>query len=197
MAPASQTEPDPAGLPRRAILFIQPTTKELIMETTYKNTHNDSFDTALAFLECRAREAGLTDFTLDKAFTYTETQVNDVEGIPVETVLFEHTASGRSIGIEVDKGEAISVWVSDKYGEWIDDGTDADKIRKNPKAWFKKTLLPKKYRATASINYCIDVECEAYDEDEAREKLEEQAYETYQTADVDGVDAVIEAIDEV
>lgn len=167
------------------------------MQTTYNYTHNDVFDTALSFLECRAREAKLTDFVLDKAFTYTETQINDVEGDPVETVLFEHTASGRTIGIEVHNGTAISVWVSDKYGDWIDEGTDADKIRKNPKNWFKKTLLPKKYSATASINYCIDVECEAYDEEEAREKLEEAAYENYLTAQIDGVDATIDDIDEV
>lgn len=164
------------------------------MQTTYKNTHNDAFDTALAFLECRAREAEVTNFVLDKAFTYTETQLNDIEGNPIETVLFEHKKSGRNIGIEVCNGTAISVWVADRYGEWIDDGTDADKIRKKPKDWFKKTLLPKKYSASASINYTIDVECVAYDEDEAREKLEEAAYENYLTAKTDGVDATIEDI---
>ena len=166
------------------------------MQTTYKNTHNDAFDTALAFLECRAREAGLTDFALDKAFTYTETQVNDIEGNPIETVLFEHTKSGRNIGIEVCNGAAISIWVSDKYGEWIDEGTDADQIRQNSKDWFKKTLMPKKYSASASINYTIEVECVAYDEDEAREKLEEAAYDNYLTAKIDGVDATIEDINE-
>ena len=117
------------------------------METTYKDTHNDTFDTAVAFLECRAREAGLTDFELGKEFTYEETQVNDVEGYPIETVLFNHTKSGRTIGVEVDKGEATSVWVADKYGEWVDEGTDAADIRQEPKAWFAKTLLPKKYSA--------------------------------------------------
>ena len=60
----------------------------------------------------------------------------------------------------------------------------------------KKPLTLKKYSALASINFTIEVECEAYDEDEAREKLEEIAYNTYLTADHDGVDATIEDINE-
>jgi hypothetical protein len=164
------------------------------METKYKDTHNDNFDTAVAFLECRAREAGLTDFELDKVFTYVETQVTDVDGYPIETVLFDHIPSHRTIGVEVDKGEAVSVWVSNQYGEWVDDGTDADDVRRDPKAWFVKTLLPKKYTATATVHFSFEVECEAYDIEEANELLEQTAYDTYQSADVNGVDATVDCI---
>lgn len=164
----------------------------------YKRT-DGTFDTALAFLECRAREAGLKDFTLGQAFTYNETQQTDTDGYITETVLFDHLASGRTIGIEVDSGPdcVTSVWVSDRNGGWIDDGTDADKIRQDPKAWFTKTLLPKKYTATATVHFSFDVECEAYDLEEANELLEQAAYENYLTAKTNGVDASVEGIKEV
>jgi hypothetical protein len=111
-------------------------------------------------------------------------------------VLFDHTKSGRTIGVEVHHGEAISVWVCDKYGAWVDEGTDAAEIRRDPKAWFTKTLLPKKYSAYVDINFSIECEVEAYDKDEARDLLVEKAYATYQTAQVDGVDATVDEINE-
>ena len=166
------------------------------METKYKDTHNDNFDTAVAFLECRAREAGLTDFELDKVFTYVETQVTDVEGYPIETVLFDHIPSHRTIGVEVDKGEAVSVWVSNQYGEWVDDGTDADDVRRDPKAWFEKTLLPKKYTATVDISFSMEVTVEAYNKDDAKELAREEAERNYLTAKIDGVDSLVSDIEE-
>lgn len=163
----------------------------------YKRT-DSTFDTALAFLECRAREAGLTDFTLDQAFTYNETQQTDTDGYITETVLFDHLASGRTIGIEVDSGPdcVTSVWVSDRNGDWIDDGTNANKIRQDPKAWFTKTLLPKKYTATVDISFSMDVTVEAYDEDTAKELARGEAERTYLTAKVEGVDSSVSNIEE-
>lgn len=110
-------------------------------DITYKDNHSDTFDTALAFLECRAREAGLKDFSLDKAFTYNETQQNELDdGYTTETVLFDHVSGKRTFGLEVDDGEVTSVWVSGEDGEWVDEGKDADDIRRVPKSWFDKVL---------------------------------------------------------
>lgn len=163
----------------------------------YKRTDR-TFDTALAFLECRAHEAGLTDFTLDKAFTYNETQQSDIDGYITETVLFDHIASGHTIGIEVDSGPDIvtSVWVTDRNGDWLDEGTDAVKVRQDPKSWFAKTLLPKKYTATVDISFSMDVSVEAYDEDSARELARGKAENTYLTAQVDSVDSSVSSIEE-
>lgn len=162
------------------------------MSVIYNNTNNATFETANAFLECRAREAGLKDFELDKAYTYLNTEVIS-EGHTIECVYFEHTASRRSIGVTVKNGEATKLGVYDTNGDTLGEA-DASDLRKNPKKFFKKTLTPKKYSASASINFTIEVECLAYDEDEAREKLEEAAYENYLTAEPDGVDATIEDI---
>jgi len=163
----------------------------------YKRT-DGTFDTALAFLECRAREAGLTDFTLGQAFTYNETQQTEIDGYTTETVLFDHLASGHTIGIEVDPGPdtVTSVWVADRNGEWLDDGTDADKIRQDPKTWFTKTLLPKKYTATVNISFSVDVTVEAYDEDTAKELAREKAEKSYLTAKADGADSSVSNIEE-
>lgn len=163
----------------------------------YKRT-DSTFDTALAFLECRAREAGLTDFTLDKAFTYNETQQSDIDGYITETVLFDHIASGHTIGIEVDSGPDIvtSVWVADRNGDWLDDGTDAAKVRQDPKTWFAKTLMPKKYTATVDISFSMEVSVEAYDEDVAKDLAREKAEKTYMTAKVDSVDSSVSDIKE-
>lgn len=110
-------------------------------EITYKDNHSDTFDTALAFLECRAREAGLKDFSLDKAFTYNETQQNELDdGFFSETVLFDHVSGKRTFGLEVYKDEVTSVWVSDDDGDFVDEGTDANHIRNDPKSWFDKVL---------------------------------------------------------
>ena len=164
------------------------------MSVIYKNIHNATFDTANAFLECRAREAGLKDFEFDKAYTYLNTEVIS-EGQTIECVYFEHKSSRRSIGVTVEDGEATKVMVFDTNGDCLNVTlSNADKIRKNPKDFFKKTLTPKKYSAEASINFTIEVECVAYDEDEAREKLTEAAYANYLTAKTDGVDATIEDI---
>jgi len=166
------------------------------MSVIYKNIHNATFDTANAFLECRAREAGIKNFEFDKAYTYLNTEVIS-EGHTVECVYFEHKASLRNICVTVQDGEVTKVMVFDTNGDCLNVTlSNASKIRKNPKNFFKKTLTPKKYSASASINYTIEVECVAYDEDEAREKLEEAAYNTYLTADHDGVDATIEDINE-
>jgi hypothetical protein len=166
------------------------------MSVIYKNIHNATFDTANAFLECRAREAGRQNFEFDKAYTYLNTEVVS-EGKTIECVYFEHKASRRSIGVTVEDGEVTKVLVYDTNGDCLNVKlSSADKIRNNPKDFFKQTLTPKKYSASASSNFTIDVECEAYDEDEAREKLEEAAYNTYLTADHDGVDATIEDINE-
>ncbi len=164
------------------------------MSVIYKNIHNATFDTANAFLECRAREAGLKDFEFEKAYTYLNTEVIS-EGKTIECVYFEHKASRRSIGVTIEDGEVTKVMVYDTNGDCLNVKLNsADNIRKNPKDFFKQTLTPKKYSASASINYTIEVECVAYDKDEAREKLEEAAYDTYLTAKVDGVDATIEDI---
>ena len=162
------------------------------MSVIYKNIHNATFDTANAFLECRAREAGLKNFEFDKAYTYLNTEVIS-EGHTIECVYFEHKASRRSIGVTVEDGEVTKLDVYDTNGDILG-AADASALRKNPKNFFKKTLTPKKYSASASINFTIEVECLAYDEDEAREKLEEAAYENYLTAEPDGVDATIEDI---
>lgn len=164
------------------------------MSVIYKNIHNATFDTANAFLECRAREAGLKDFEFDKAYTYLSTEVIS-EGKTIECVYFEHKASRRSIGVTVEDGDVTKVMVYDTNGDHLG-AAAASAMRKNPKDLFKKTLTPKKYSASASINFTIEVECEAYDEDDAREKLTEAAYETYLTAQTDGVDATIEDINE-
>ncbi len=162
---------------------------------TYKK-NNQSFDTAVGFLECRAHEAGLTDFTLNQAFMYNETQQTDTDGYITETVLFDHLASGRTIGIEVDKDMVSSVWVAD-HGNWIDEGTDADDIRRNPRAWFARTLLPKKYAVTVDISFSMDVSVDAYDEDTAKELARGEAERTYLIAKVDGVDSTVSGIEEV
>ena len=162
------------------------------MSAIYNNIHNATFDTANAFLECRAREAGLKNFEFDKAYTYLNTEVIS-EGQTTECVYFEHKASRRSIGVTVEDGEATKLAVYDTNGDTLG-AADARTIRKNPKEFFKKTLTPKKYSAEASINFTIEVECVAYDEDEAREKLTEAAYANYLTAKTDGVDATIEDI---
>lgn len=163
---------------------------------TIKHKRSESTFEAIAFLECRAREAGLTDFTFGQAFTFNETQQTDTDGYITETVLFDHLASGYTIGIEVDPGPdcVTSVWVSDRNGDWIDEGTDADNIRQDPKSWFTKTLLPKKYTATATVHFSFDVECEAYNLEDANKLLEQAAYETYLTAKTNGVDASVEGI---
>ena len=110
-------------------------------EISYKDNHSDTFDTALAFLECRAREAGLKDFSLDKAFTYNETQQNELDdGFVSETVLFDHVSGKRTFGLEVFKDEVTSVWVSDDNGDFVDEGTDVSNIRNDPKSWFDKVL---------------------------------------------------------
>ena len=162
------------------------------MSVIYKNIHNATFDTANAFLECRAREAGLKNFEFDKAYTYLNTEVVS-EGKTIEVVNFEHKASRRSICVTVEDGEVTKVMVFDTNGDHLG-AADASDLRKDSKKFFKKTLTPKKYSASASINFTIEVECLAYDEDEAREKLEEAAYENYLTAEPDGVDATIEDI---
>lgn len=164
------------------------------MSVIYKNTHNATFDTANAFIECRAHEAGLKNFELDKAYTYLNTEVIS-EGYTIECVYFEHKASLRSISVTVEDGEVVKLAVFDQNGDCLG-AAEASAIRKNPKDFFKKTLAPKKYSALASINYTIEVKCMAYDEDEAREKLTEAAYENYLTAQTDGVDATIEDINE-
>lgn len=164
------------------------------MSVIYTNTHNATFDTANAFLECRAREAGLKDFEFDKAYTYLNTEVIS-EGHTIECVYFEHKLSRRSISVTVKDGEAVKMSVFDTNGDCLA-SADASALRKNPKDLFKKSLTPKKYSASASINFSIEVECVAYDEDEAREKLTEAAYTNYLTAQTDGVDATIEDINE-
>ena len=162
------------------------------MSVIYKNIHNATFDTANAFLECRAREAGLKNFEFDKAYTYLNTEVIS-EGHTIECVYFEHKASRRSIGVTIEDGEVTKLAVYDTTGDTLG-VADASDLRKDSKKFFKKTLTPKKYSASASINFTIEVECVAYDEDEAREKLTEAAYDTYLTAKTDGVDATIEDI---
>lgn len=162
------------------------------MSVIYKNTHNATFDTANAFLECRAREAGLKNFEFDKAYTYLNTEVIS-EGNQIECVYFEHKASLRSIGVTVDDDEVTKLDVYDTNGDLLG-ADDASAIRKNPKNFFQKTLMPKKYSASANINFTIEVECVAYDEDEAHKKLTEAAYANYLTAHTDGVDATIEDI---
>ncbi len=162
------------------------------MSCIYKNTHNATFDTANAFIECRAREAGLKNFELDKAYTYLNTEVIS-ESKTIEVVNFEHKASRRSICVTVEDDEAVKLAVFDTNGDHLG-AADASALRKNPKDLFKKTLTPKKYSASASINFTIEGECMAYDEDEAREKLTEAAYNNYLTAQPDGVDATIEDI---
>ena len=162
------------------------------MSVIYKNIHNATFDTANAFLECRAREAGLKNFEFDKAYTYLNTEVIS-EGHTIECVYFEHKASRRCIGVTIEDGEVTKLAVYDTTGDTLG-VADASDLRKDSKKFFKKTLTPKKYSASASINFTIEVECLAYDEDEAREKLEEAAYENYLTAEPDGVDATIEDI---
>ena len=164
------------------------------MSVIYQNTNNATFETANAFLECRARDAGLKDFELDKAYTYLNTEVNS-EGKTIECVNFEHKDSRRCISVTVEDGEAVKLSVFDTNGDHLATA-DASVLRKNPKDLFKKTLTPKKYSAEASINFTIEVECMAYDEDDAREKLTEAAYNNYLTAQPDGVDAVIEDINE-
>ena len=164
------------------------------MSVIYNNIHNATFDTANAFLECRAREAGLKNFEFDKAYTYLNTEVIS-EGKTIECVYFEHKASRRSIGVTVEDDEVTKLAVYDTNGDTLG-AADARDIRKDAKKFFKKTLTPKKYSAEASINFNIEVECVAYDEDEAREKLTEAAYANYLTAKPDGVDATIEDINE-
>jgi hypothetical protein len=164
------------------------------MSVIYNNTKNATFETANAFLEARAREAGLKDFEFEKAYTYLNTEVIS-EGHTIECVYFEHKLSRRSIGVTVEDGEVTKVLVYDTNGDCLNVKLNsAAKIRKNPKDFFKQTLTPKKYSASASINYTIEVECVAYDEDEAREKLKEAAYNNYLTAKIDGVDATIDDI---
>lgn len=164
------------------------------MSVIYKNTNNATFETANAFIECRAHEAGLKNFEFGKAYTYLNTEVIS-EGKTIEVVNFEHKDSRRSICVTVKDGEVVKLAVFDTNGDHLG-AAAARAIRKNPKDLFKKTLTPKKYSATASINYTIEVECMAYDEDDAREKLTEAAYNNYQTAKTDGVDATIEDISE-
>jgi hypothetical protein len=162
----------------------------------YTDNQNAAFKAAHDFLVKCVTKAKLKTFDVDTEFTYTETEVRKIDNMTYENVLFDHKKSGRDLCITILKGKVDCINI-DKGSECLECDEPAADILKNPKKWFKEYWLPKKYSATASINYCIYVECEAYDEDEAREKLEEQAYETYQTADVDGVDAVIEDIDEV
>ena len=164
------------------------------MSVIYTNTNNATFETANAFLECRAREAGLKKFELGKVYTYLNTEVIS-EGKTIEVVNFEHKDSRRSICVTIKDGEAVKLAVFDTNGDHLG-AADASALRKNPKDLFKKTLTPKKYSATASINFTIEVECMAYDEDDAREKLTEAAYNNYLTAQPDGVDATIEDISE-
>lgn len=121
------------------------------MDTNTYKENNAVFDTAVDFLEYWSSEAGLDGFELGKAFEYNETQHTDTDGYITETVLFNHKASGRTIGIEVDKNTVTSVWVSEN-GTWIDDGTDAADICRDPKGWFEKTLLPNNHLVAVSAD---------------------------------------------
>lgn len=167
------------------------------MSTKHTSKHAPSFDTAVAFLECRGREAGIKDFELDKAFTYSDTELNDVDGSIEEHVFFTHTPSQRTICVVVDGHDEVDeVWVVNKYGEWIDEGTFASDIRKDPKAWFDKALEKKRYSASVTVSFSMDVEVDAYDDDdEAKELAREEAARTYQTADIYGIDTNVDSID--
>ena len=165
--------------------------------TTKKATKtNLTLDLARKFIEDNAKKAGLKGFILNKAFTYTDTLPTTVEGNNYENVLFTHTASKREICVSVLAGKVDAVSISDSYGSSITDDILAKDITKNPKKWFNEYLIPKKFRSYVSLNFSIPVEVEAFDEDEARDLLEEKACATFRTADIDGIDACAEDIDE-
>ena len=164
--------------------------------TTKKATKtNLTLDLARKFLEDNAKKAGLKGFTLNKAFTYKDTLPTTVEGNNYENVLFTHTVSKREICVSVLAGKVDAVSISDSCGSPITDDILAKDITKNPKKWFKEYLTPKKFSCSVSLNFSIPVEVEAFDEDEARDLLEEKACATFRTADIDGIDACAEDID--
>ena len=104
-------------------------------------------------------QALLDSMDPDQSFSYYDEFDDDIEGVPQTTVLFEAPTAGDKMltfGVQFLDNKLVSVYVCDDDGEWLDEGTDIDDIKKDPEAWYNSVMSKvseaKKSEASGSVD---------------------------------------------
>jgi len=88
-------------------------------------------------------QALLDSMDPDQSFSYYDEYGDYIKGVPHRTILFEAPTEGGKLltfGVEFIDNTLSSIYVCDEDGEWFDEGTDFEDIKKDPEGWYNAVM---------------------------------------------------------